>query len=31
MTGGVLAKAQAFTRPREKTGLVHATLKACID
>jgi hypothetical protein len=31
MPGGHLAKAQAFTGPREKPGWLHAALKASID
>jgi hypothetical protein len=31
MPGGLLAKAQAFTGPREKPGLLQAALKASID
>jgi hypothetical protein len=31
MPGGPLAKAQAFTGPREKPGLLQAALKASID
>jgi hypothetical protein len=31
MPRGLLAKAQAFTGPREKPGLLHAALKASID
>jgi hypothetical protein len=31
MPGGLLAKAQACTGPREKPGLLQAALKASID
>jgi hypothetical protein len=31
MPGGLLAKAQAFTGPREKPGLLQAALKASIE
>jgi hypothetical protein len=31
MPGGLLAKAQAFTGPREKPGFLQAALKALID
>jgi hypothetical protein len=31
MPGGLLAKAQAFTGPPEKPGLLHPALKASID